>query len=150
MEAVLTKSTLADASLLAASWLARVRPIVIQTLFMRIHGQSPSAEEIAAYTGRLRTILAEGGKIQLVQIHTIARRPAESYAAPLENAEVDAIALAYYRFERIIEDIAAYGVQIFLSNEGGQDRDKAIRSVETNFLPGNTIELAYRTARPMS
>ena len=51
---------------------ARVRPIVIQTLFMRIHGQLPPAEEIAAYGVRLREILAAGGKIKLVQIHTIA------------------------------------------------------------------------------
>ena len=71
---------------------ARVRPIVIQTLFMRIHGQQPPPEEIAAYSERLREIIAAGGRIKLVQIHTIARRPAESYAAPLSNAEVDAIA----------------------------------------------------------
>jgi wyosine [tRNA(Phe)-imidazoG37] synthetase (radical SAM superfamily) len=71
---------------------ARVRPIVIQTLFMRIHGELPLAEEISAYIERLHAILAEGGKIKFVQIHTIARCPAESYAAPLDNAEVDAIA----------------------------------------------------------
>jgi wyosine [tRNA(Phe)-imidazoG37] synthetase (radical SAM superfamily) len=71
---------------------ARARPIVIQTLFMRIHDQPPPAEEIAAYIERLREILAGGGQIKLVQIHTIARPPAEPYAAPLENAEVDAIA----------------------------------------------------------
>ncbi|MCC6125600.1 MAG: radical SAM protein [Pirellulales bacterium] len=71
---------------------ARVRPIVIQTLFMRIRGRQPPPEEIAAYVERLREIVAGGGNIKLVQIHTIARPPAESYAAPLANAEVDAIA----------------------------------------------------------
>jgi wyosine [tRNA(Phe)-imidazoG37] synthetase (radical SAM superfamily) len=71
---------------------ARVRPIVIQTLFMRIRDQSPPAEEITAYIGHLQAILAGGGKVKLVQIHTIARNPAESYAAPLTNAEVDIIA----------------------------------------------------------
>jgi wyosine [tRNA(Phe)-imidazoG37] synthetase (radical SAM superfamily) len=71
---------------------ARVRPIVIQTLFMRIREQSPPPKEIAAYCERLREILAGGGKIKLVQIHTVAREPAESFAAPLSDAEVDAIA----------------------------------------------------------
>jgi wyosine [tRNA(Phe)-imidazoG37] synthetase (radical SAM superfamily) len=71
---------------------ARVRPIVIQTLFMRIRGQSPTAAEIAAYIERLQEIILGRGQIKLVQIHTVARRPAESYAEPLENAEVDFIA----------------------------------------------------------
>ncbi|MGA2797989.1 MAG: radical SAM protein [Thermoguttaceae bacterium] len=71
---------------------ARARPIVIQTLFMRINGIAPSLIEIEAYCGRLQEIVAAGGKIKLVQIHTIARRPAESWVAPLTNAEVDSIA----------------------------------------------------------
>jgi wyosine [tRNA(Phe)-imidazoG37] synthetase (radical SAM superfamily) len=71
---------------------ARVRPIVVQTLFMRIHGQLPPVEEIAAYIERLREIVAGGGRIKLVQIHTVARQPAESYAEPLERDEVDALA----------------------------------------------------------
>jgi wyosine [tRNA(Phe)-imidazoG37] synthetase (radical SAM superfamily) len=71
---------------------AQVRPIVIQTLFMRIHGELPPSEELAAYIERLREIVAGGGQIKLVQIHTIARQPTESYAEPLKNAEVDAIA----------------------------------------------------------
>ena len=71
---------------------ARARPIVIQSLFMRINGESPPAAEIEAYCRRLQDIVAAGGKIKLVQIHTIARRPAESWVVPLANAEVDAIA----------------------------------------------------------
>ena len=71
---------------------ARARPIVIQTLFMRINDIAPSLIEIEAYCGRLQAIVAAGGKIKLVQIHTIARRPAESWVTPLSNAEVDSIA----------------------------------------------------------
>ena len=43
---------------------ARVRPIVIQTLFMRIHGELPPAEEIAAYIERLRDDSRRGRKNQ--------------------------------------------------------------------------------------
>ena len=37
-------------------------------------------------------ILAAGGRIKLVQIHTVARKPAEPWVAALSSAEVDAIA----------------------------------------------------------
>jgi len=61
-------------------------------LFMRIHDQSPAESEQEAYCDRLAEILAAGGQIRLVQIHTIARRPAESWVSALTNAEVDALA----------------------------------------------------------
>jgi wyosine [tRNA(Phe)-imidazoG37] synthetase (radical SAM superfamily) len=71
---------------------ARKRPIVIQSLFMRLNDQPPPPAEQEAYCDRLGEIVAGGGQIKLVQIHTIARRPAESFASPLENAEVDSLA----------------------------------------------------------
>ena len=71
---------------------ARVRPIVIQTLLMQLDGQPPSAGELAAYCQRLADIRAAGGQIKLVQLHTIARRPAEAYVTALSDAEMDAIA----------------------------------------------------------
>jgi wyosine [tRNA(Phe)-imidazoG37] synthetase (radical SAM superfamily) len=71
---------------------ARIRPLVIQALFMRINGESPPAEEQAAFCDRLNEIVAAGGKLKLVQIYTVARPPAEGFVAPLSNAEVDALA----------------------------------------------------------
>jgi wyosine [tRNA(Phe)-imidazoG37] synthetase (radical SAM superfamily) len=71
---------------------ARARPIVIQSLFMRLHGQPPTADEQEAYCERLNAITAAGGRIKLVQIHTVARVPAESWVASLANAEIDALA----------------------------------------------------------
>lgn len=70
---------------------AQVRPLVIQSLFMRVAGTPPSAVEIDAYCDRLNEVIAAGGKISLVQVYTVARRPAESYVSPLTDAEVDAI-----------------------------------------------------------
>jgi len=71
---------------------ARKRPLVIQSLFMKIHGDPPPANEIDAFCDRLNEITASGGQIKLVQIYTVARQPAESFVAPLSNVEVDAIA----------------------------------------------------------
>lgn len=70
---------------------ARLRPLVIQALFMRVAGEPPSAAELDAFCDRLNEITAAGGKLKLVQIYTVARRPAESFVAPLADAEVDAI-----------------------------------------------------------
>ena len=70
---------------------ARLRPLVIQALFMRVSGQPPSDAELEAFCDRLNEITAAGGKLKLIQIYTVARRPAESFVAPLSDAEVDAI-----------------------------------------------------------
>ena len=68
---------------------ARVRPIVIQSLFMRIQGQPPENSELQAYCDRLNEIVDAGGEIKLVQIYSVARQPAESFVTPLMNEEVD-------------------------------------------------------------
>ena len=70
---------------------ATVRPLVIQALFMRIHGEAPPAAELDAFCDRLKDIVAAGGAIKLVQIYTVARQPTESFVAPLADAEVDSI-----------------------------------------------------------
>lgn len=59
--------------------------------------------------------------------------------------EIDRLALAYYRFERIVEDIAAFCRELLLSDEGGADRAQALRYLMSNFADGGTIEAAYRT-----
>lgn len=71
---------------------AKVRPLVIQSLFMRINGDGPSPDEIDAYCGRLRDVLAGGGKLKLVQVYTVARPPAESFVTPLTEDELESIA----------------------------------------------------------
>jgi wyosine [tRNA(Phe)-imidazoG37] synthetase (radical SAM superfamily) len=69
---------------------AKARPVVIQSLFLKINGTGPSAEEITAYGRQLKEI----GNIRLVQVYTLARPPmagVEGLTA-LTDAEVDAIA----------------------------------------------------------
>jgi wyosine [tRNA(Phe)-imidazoG37] synthetase (radical SAM superfamily) len=84
---------------------ARCRPIVIQSLFMRLYGQPPDADEIAAYCGRLTDLRSNGGKVELVQIHTVARAPAQPYVGALSDSEVDAIAA---QVRRISIPVATY------------------------------------------
>ncbi len=62
------------------------------------------------------------------------------------QTNINQIAIAYYRCERIIEDIAEYCEQIFLSDDGGEDRKVSLENVKSNFLPNGTIETAYHSA----
>ena len=66
------------------------------------------------------------------------------------QTEIDPVALAYYRYERIVVDIAVYCEQLFLTSEGGEDREQSLRYLMSNFLPGGTIEIAYRSDKTPS
>jgi spectinomycin phosphotransferase len=61
------------------------------------------------------------------------------------HTQLNQIALAYYRYERIIQDIAAYCEELLLTDEGGEDRAQSLRYLKSNFLPGGTIEIAYES-----
>lgn len=87
---------------------ARIRPLVIQSLFMRVEGVPPTEDELEAFCDRLAEILAAGGELSLVQIYTIARRPAESFVTPLSDAEVDTI-LERVRRRVGVPAVAFYG-----------------------------------------
>jgi wyosine [tRNA(Phe)-imidazoG37] synthetase (radical SAM superfamily) len=69
----------------------RVRPIVIQSLFMRLEDQGPPREEIDAYVQRLKELVAGGCRIKLVQVYTVARQTAVAECTPLAAAELDEI-----------------------------------------------------------
>ncbi len=71
---------------------AMARPIVIQSLFLKVRGETMSAVELEAYCGRLREILAAGGRISEVHAYTIARPVPEPWATRLEPAELHALA----------------------------------------------------------
>jgi wyosine [tRNA(Phe)-imidazoG37] synthetase (radical SAM superfamily) len=72
--------------------LARARPIVIQSLFMRFAGAPPSREEIDAYATRLSAIAEAGGRIDRVQVYTVARKPSDPRCEPLPLEALETIA----------------------------------------------------------
>lgn len=91
------------------AWAASRWPLVIQSLFMRVAGEPPTSVERTAYIDRLRELSSAGRTIQLVQIYTVARRPAESFVTPLTDAEVDDLAAQVGR-ETGLKTAAYYGV----------------------------------------
>ncbi|MCI0396716.1 MAG: aminoglycoside phosphotransferase family protein [Chloroflexi bacterium] len=70
----------------------------------------------------------------------------ESYG----QTEIDPIALAYYRYERIIQDIAQFCDQILSTNEGGEDREQSLRYLMSNFLPNDVLEIAYKSDKTVN
>ncbi|MGD0091337.1 MAG: radical SAM protein [Planctomycetota bacterium] len=71
---------------------ARARPIVLQSCFMRLNGAAPPPQEVAAYLSRLKELVAQGGKITLVQVYTVARPPTNKEVSSLSAMELDEIA----------------------------------------------------------
>ena len=61
------------------------------------------------------------------------------------KADINVTALAYYRYARVIEDLAITCEQLLLTDEGGADREQAYRWFTGNFEPGSTIEIAEMT-----
>lgn len=73
------------------------------------------------------------------------RTPADEHALFYQGygqTPIDQAALAYYRYERIVQDIAAYCDQLLLSDEGGDDRPLALHYLRSNFTPDGTIAIA--------
>lgn len=76
------------------------------------------------------------------------RSPEEEAALFYETYGVNSMdvhALAYYRYERIIQDIAIYCEQLLLTDAGGADRAQSLTYLQSNFWPNHTIDIAYQT-----
>lgn len=54
------------------------------------------------------------------------------------DVEIDRDALAYFRYERVVQDIAAFCDDIF----GGAGDEQSLRWLKANFAPGGTLEIA--------
>ncbi|RIX76789.1 phosphotransferase enzyme family protein [Acidovorax cavernicola] len=65
----------------------------------------------------------------------------EGYGA---TQAVDALALAYYRHERIVKDLLEFCDQMFDSQASREDREEGLRQMTSQFEPGNVIAVAHR------
>jgi spectinomycin phosphotransferase len=59
--------------------------------------------------------------------------------------QADPVALAYYRYERIVQDIAAYCEQILLTHGKSKDRENGMRQLISQFGPDDVVAMAYRS-----
>jgi spectinomycin phosphotransferase len=61
------------------------------------------------------------------------------------QTQINTSALAYYRYERIIEDLTVICEQLLLTEEGGADRERSLGWFTGNFEMGNTLDIARKT-----
>jgi len=85
---------------------AKARPILIQSLFLNIHGESMSRQELETYCGRLNDITAAGGQIREVQAYTVARPAPEAFASRLTKEELRKLA-------KVIHESTGLKVEIY-------------------------------------
>ncbi len=92
------------------------------------------------FAAKERDLMFVGGAQGFIG-HT-AREEADLFYRGYGQAQIDLAALAYYRYERIVQDIAIFCEQILLTDAGGEDRAQALRFLMSNFWPGGTIAMA--------
>jgi wyosine [tRNA(Phe)-imidazoG37] synthetase (radical SAM superfamily) len=71
---------------------AQVRPIIIQSLFLKVRGTPMPPAELDAYCQRLIDLTHNGARIREVHAYTIARPTPEPWATRLTPDELEAIA----------------------------------------------------------
>lgn len=86
---------------------ARERPIVIQSLFMRVRGETMPEPELLAYCERINELVASGGQIKEIHAYTVARPVPEPWVEKLTQSELDRIAT-------VIREQTGLGVRTFV------------------------------------
>lgn len=61
------------------------------------------------------------------------------------KVDVDKVILAYYRHERIVEDIAVYSHALLSTNSGGDEREVMYKHFMDMFEPGGVVDIALKT-----
>lgn len=61
------------------------------------------------------------------------------------KTKINATILAYYRHERIVEDIALYGQDLLLTTAGGEDRPEMYKHFIAMFEPNGVVDIAFKT-----
>jgi len=66
------------------------------------------------------------------------------------RTEINSTILAYYRHERIVEDIAEYGHGLLLTMTGGDDRAEMYKQFIGMFEPHGVVEIAFETDKGLT
>jgi wyosine [tRNA(Phe)-imidazoG37] synthetase (radical SAM superfamily) len=106
MNRVNRSDELLDTILANIIFVARQRPVVIQSLFPEINGVGPFHAEIEAYCQSLRELAQSGAQIILVQIYSATRPTPHSECGHLPLRELSRIA-------RRVREVAGLRAEIF-------------------------------------
>ena len=98
---------------------ARRFPLFVQSLFLKVRGSGPTMDEIEAYCDQIDEVLAADGRILGLQLNTVARTPAESWAAALTNEELDTLARRIKQRNGLPQQLG-YGGSFHVSRQAGR------------------------------
>jgi spectinomycin phosphotransferase len=89
-----------------------------------------------------RDLMFIGGGVANVwnQLHEV-----KSFYKGYGVTDINPKILAYYRHERIVEDIAEYGRELFLKKTGGVQRQEMYKHFEDMFAPRGVVEIAFES-----
>ncbi|MGC8742702.1 MAG: radical SAM protein [Verrucomicrobiia bacterium] len=71
---------------------AKARPIIIQSLFLKVYGNIIPDNELNEYCARLNELVSNGARIKEVHAYTVARPTPEPFATKLNSKELAEIA----------------------------------------------------------
>ncbi|RPI93230.1 MAG: hypothetical protein EHM39_12995, partial [Chloroflexi bacterium] len=60
------------------------------------------------------------------------------------QAEIHPLILAYYRYERVMEDLAEFAAQVFLIDSNDETRQDSVEWFMRMFGPNSSVEVAHR------
>jgi spectinomycin phosphotransferase len=67
-----------------------------------------------------------------------------AFFAGYGHVEIDPVVMAYYRFDWIVQELAAYGDCVLMSGVGDVTKAEAVDLLVSLFEPGNVVEAAHR------
>jgi spectinomycin phosphotransferase len=67
------------------------------------------------------------------------------------ETEIDPLALAYYRYEWVVQDIGDYGERVFLLHDVGEETKIAsVQGLIAMFSPGDVVDSAYQSEKHLA
>ncbi|MBA3239487.1 MAG: aminoglycoside phosphotransferase family protein [Parachlamydiaceae bacterium] len=61
------------------------------------------------------------------------------------KTQINRVILAYYRHERVVQDIVEYGQALLLTSDGGEDRLEMYKQFMGMFVANGVVEIAFKT-----
>jgi spectinomycin phosphotransferase len=88
-----------------------------------------------------RDLMFIGGSIAMLAANTKSALFYQGY----ERTDINITALAYYRYEWIIQDIGDYVWRIFSADMGEETKQHALQGFRSFFEPGDIVDVAYKS-----
>jgi spectinomycin phosphotransferase len=66
------------------------------------------------------------------------------------KTDIDPLTMAYYRYERVMEDLVEFAAQVLLRDASDETKQDSVKWFLAQFAPGGTLEAAYELDRVLN